>query len=307
MALALVTLFVLLVVWNFAMYVLLIGDYQRQLQAANAELEGRVAARTHDLQVTADELRVTAGELRHANAGKDAFMAAVSHELRTPLTGILSMSEVLQLGVHGPLSAGQARSVGVIAASGKRLLATVNRVLLYTQLVGGRTPIQQEPCPLADLCAVAVRAVQAEANRKQQQLAQSVEPRDLEIESDPEGICNILTMLLDNAVKFTPEGGQVCVHICAAGGAGSLAGSVQIVVADTGIGMSAEELERLFLPFTQADMTLARRFEGVGVGLAYVQAMVDRLGGAIAVASTPQVGTRFTITLPAVMPAAAPV
>jgi signal transduction histidine kinase len=114
-------------------------------------------------------------------------------------------------------------------------------------------------------------------------------------------------MLLDNAVKFTPEGGQVCVHICAAGGAGSLAGSVQIVVADTGIGMSAEELERLFLPFTQADMTLARRFEGVGVGLAYVQAMVDRLGGAIAVASTPQVGTRFTITLPAVMPAAAPV
>lgn len=285
LALALVTLFVLMVVWNLAMYVLLIGEYQRQLQTANAELEQRVAERTHELHLIADELR-------QANAGKDAFMAAVSHELRTPLMGVLSMNEVLETGLHGPLSPGQSRCVAAIAASGQRLLALVNRVLLYTQLVGGARPIQHETCQLAYLCAAAVRAVQAGADRKQQHIGQVVEPGDLEITSDPEGILNILKMLLDNAVKFTPEDGRIDVSIR------DTANAVQITVSDTGVGINEDEMAGLFLPFTQADKSLARRFEGIGIGLAYVHAMVERLGGAIRVASAPGQGTCFTITLP---------
>lgn len=264
----------------------------RLLQEHNAELERLVAART-------EELHATVAELQQANAGKDAFMAAVSHELRTPLMGILSMSEVLEDRVHGPLTEGQAKSVTLIHASGQRLLATVNSILLYTKAMSGSRTVQPEPCSLADLTAAAIRGVMPAADEKRQSVTRVVRPYDLVIVSDAQSILQVLRVLLDNASKFTPAGGQIDVAVDLLPGATA----VQIAIADTGIGMSEAEIAGLFRPFSQGDKGLARRYNGLGLGLAYVYKLVQALGGSIAVQSTVGQGSRFTVTLPVQSPA----
>jgi PAS domain S-box-containing protein len=261
--------------------------YEQMLEEANSKLEREVAARTADL-------RATVNELQAANAGKDAFLTAISHELRTPLMGVLGMAELLGAEMRGPLNSGQARYVAAITESGRRLLDIVNNLLMYTQLMSGRTTLVRTPCGLADLCAAAVHATQPRAERKRHSITQKVQPASLTIESDPDRIVNLLKLLLDNAVKFTPDGGQITVEI----GAGPADDTVQIVVTDTGIGMTPEEVVHLFRPFVQADGSLARRFEGMGIGLAIVYKVVELLGGAIGVESELGQGSRFIVTLP---------
>ena len=265
---------------------------ERLLKQNNVELEQQVAARTAELEAAVAQLEDALAEVQRANAGKDAFLAAVSHELRTPLTGILSMAELLESEVRGPLNPDQSDYVAAIVASGQRLSATINDVLHYTSLVAGKRPLQADICPLADLCAGVVRSHRRAADAKGQQLTFTVTPLDLEIDSDAQGIRQILKELLGNAIKFTPAGGRI--HL-AADDAGE---GVQIVVTDTGIGMDAEQQAVLFRPFVQGDQTLARRFEGLGLGLAFVYEMVTRLGGTVTVDSAPGTGSRFTVLLP---------
>lgn len=272
---------------------------ERLLQQTNAALEQQVADRTVALAASVTRLEETLTELRRANAGKDAFMAAVSHELRTPLTAILTMSELLEGQMRGPLTPDQARYVSAIFSSGQRLLAVVNNIMLYTQLMAGVTPIEPGPCSMADLCRQAVNAVQPAAAAKQQSITQTVNPPDLEIVTDAHAVINILRMLLDNAVKFTLPGGKIEVSAaCLPADAGDKPERVALVVADTGIGMSPAEMEEIFSAFRQSDLTLARRFEGLGLGLAYVREMTARLGGEVTVTSEAGRGSRFTVTLP---------
>ncbi len=309
---------------------------EQQLQDANARLEQQVAARTADLEATV-------AELHRANAGKDAFMASVSHELRTPLTGILTMSELLQTGLRGALNPAQRQYVTSIHESGVRLLGTVNSILLYTSLMADSTPFASEPCRLSELCTAAVYAVKQKAEARQQRITQSVGDINLYIMSDSRAIRQVLEELLDNAVKFTPNGGTIDLAVTAEPAAGHITGpstglstglssgpgaepaaaappagalaagvrahgvpaaAVRIMVADTGIGMNDEQLAALFLPFTQGDQTLARRFDGLGLGLAYVHEVVTRLGGTVSVTAAPGQGSRFTIILPTRPPTA---
>jgi two-component system, sensor histidine kinase and response regulator len=272
---------------------------ERLLQQTNAALEQQVADRTVALAASVARLEETLAELRRANAGKDAFMAAVSHELRTPLTAILTMSELLEGQMRGPLTRDQARYVTAIYSSGQRLLAVVNNIMLYTQLMAGVTPIEPGTCNVAELCGQAMNAVQAAAAAKQQIITPTVIPPDLEIVTDAHAVINILRMLLDNAVKFTPPSGKIDVSVARlpADHEGEPA-RVALVVADTGIGMSPAEMDGIFSAFMQSDLTLARRFEGLGLGLAYVREMTARLGGTVSVASEPGRGSRFTVTLP---------
>jgi two-component system, sensor histidine kinase and response regulator len=261
-------------------------------------LEQQVAARTV-------ELEATVAELHRANTAKDAFLAAVSHELRTPLTGILSMSELLQTEMFGALNPNQHKYLGAILESTHRLVSAVNSILLYTNLVAGRMPLESEPCRLHELCAIAIRSLMRKADNKHQHITQEINPFELEIESSPKGVLQVLKELLENAIKFTPEGGSIELRVTALPDEAA----VSIVVADNGIGMSEDQLASIFRPFAQGDQSLARRFEGLGLGLAYVREMVTRLGGTIAVTSTPGDGSRFTITLPAApshQPAPAP-
>ena len=141
--------------------------------------------------------------------------------------------------------------------------------------------------------------MEAAAAAKQQRITQTVAPPELEIVTDARGVTNILRMLLDNAVKFTPAGGMIAVEavLVPASATGGEA-CVSLAVADTGIGMSAEEMDGIFSAFRQSDLTLARRFAGLGIGLAYVREMAARLDGTVAVESEVGRGSRFTVTLP---------
>ncbi len=269
-----------------------LAESERLLRQANEELEQRVAERTA-------ALRRAVADLEQANAAKDAFMAAVSHELRTPLTGVLGMTDMLQSQSRGPLNEQQMRYVEVLKASGVRLQEMINSILNYTRAMADNQPPASEPCRLADLCAISARSLRLKAEQKQQQIEVVVEPADLEMRSDAHAIVRILSALLDNAIKFTPEGGRVGLQasLCPDGDA------VELVVWDTGAGISAEHVPHLFRPFTQVDQRLARTYEGLGLGLAYVKRRVDLLHGAIAVASREGEGSRFVVTLPVRLPA----
>jgi signal transduction histidine kinase len=281
------------------------------LRRINEELEERVAQRTA-------ALAAALADVQRAGKMKDEFMAMVSHELRTPLTGVLTMAEVLETQHAGSLTERQLRYVQAIRTSGERLHALVNSILSYTDLVAGNVVLTPGPCRLAQLCAEAAAGVRARAEAKQQTVEVHVAPPDLGMETDAGALRQVINRLLANAVKFTPEGGQIGIEarvgrIGAREGAwgpgveGAGAPHVEIVVWDTGIGLQSELLPEVVKPFVQADAALARSHEGVGMGLAYVHQMLLLMGGTLALESAPHAGSRFIVSLPqrmAVQPAA---
>ena len=260
---------------------------EQELRALNEDLEDRVATRTTDLQSAM-------ADLRRANQLKDEFMAMISHELRTPLTSVLALSEMLADQIVGPLNYRQALYVKGIGESGYRLLNVVNGILSYTHLISGNVQIEREPCDLAYLLATCAAAEQAKAAAKAQTMTVHVEPTGLAVISDSVALVEVLKRLLDNAIKFTPQGGQIGLEAHPTPGASF----VELVVWDTGIGLDRAQLDHILKPFTQADARLARTHEGVGLGLAYVDQMVRLLGGTLDVQSEPGQGSRFTVTLP---------
>jgi PAS domain S-box-containing protein len=260
---------------------------EQELRRLNDELEARVAYRTAALETALADQQTTLKL-------KDEFLAMISHELRTPLNGVLTMAEILEGEVSGPLNPRQRLYVGNILASGARLLEVVNSILSYTQLISGGLQLTYEHCRLAYLLDVATASLRLKAEAKQQVFTVDVNPADLAITSDPEALVQVIKRLLDNAVKFTPAGGQVGVYAQP----GTRLGTVQIVVWDTGIGLEGAALADLVQPFTQGDGSLARAHEGVGMGLAYVNRMVMLLGGHLNLEPHKPSGSRFVVTLP---------
>jgi PAS domain S-box-containing protein len=189
---------------------------------ANSELEQRVQERTAALEAALVEVR-------QADQIKEAFLAAISHELRTPLTGVLAVADALELQVSGPLNERQLEHVQMLRRSGSRLLEMINGILHYTKLLAGQTALRHDVCKLADIGARSVRKVQAQADRKQLTVHFLIDPPDLEIVGDSEGIFQLLYNLLDNAVKFTPFQGSLGLTIRR-----SDAAQVEITVWDTG-------------------------------------------------------------------------
>jgi two-component system, sensor histidine kinase and response regulator len=260
---------------------------EQELRRLNDELEDRVAYRTAALEAALADQQATLKL-------KDEFLAMISHELRTPLNGVLTMAEVLEGEVSGPLNQRQRLYVGNILASGARLLEVVNSILSYTQLISGGLQLTYEHCRLAYLLDIATASLRQKAVGKQQTFTVDVNPPDLAITSDPEALVQVIKRLLDNAVKFTPACGEVGVLAQP----GTAPGTVQIVVWDTGIGLGGTELMDLVQPFTQGDGSLARAHEGVGMGLAYVNRMVMLLGGHLDLEPQHPTGSRFIVTLP---------
>lgn len=233
-------------------------------------------------------------ELQRAAKMKDEFLSAISHELRTPLHGVMAMAEVLELSASSVLNERQLRYVQAIHENGTRLLTLINRILRYANLAAGKVTIAAQTCRLQDLAAIAERQARPQAEQKGLTFDVAVEPQDLAIVSDTQAIGEILQALLDNAIKFTPTGGHIGLKIRRVPGAQF----VELEVWDTGIGVAAEDCGRLFQPFTQADGSLARQYEGLGLGLATVQRLVELLYGTVAVHSEPGKGSCFVVTLP---------
>jgi len=257
------------------------------LQRSNFELERRVAERTA-------ELNKTNIELEHANRAKDEFLANMSHELRTPLNSILGLSESMLEQYQETLNENQQKSLQIIEASGKHLLDLINDILDLSKIEAGKFDYYPQLIRADDLCKSSIIFVKSQATKKNISLAYEIEEGISPFSADPRRLKQVLVNLLTNAVKFTPNDGHVTLKV----NADAEKELIQFSVIDSGIGISQEDLRKLFTPFVQVESSLNRHFEGTGLGLALVHKLTDLHGGSVEVESEVGKGSRFTIKLP---------
>lgn len=257
------------------------------LHALTEELEQRVAQRTA-------ELAHANIELERSSRHKDEFLAMMSHELRTPLTGILGGAEALAMDDNGTLDDRQRHLVELIDKNGAHLLDIVNTILDLSRIDAGRLSLNVQQIDAAQICADSLRFVQERAGQKKISIGFTCNPFDLEVSVDPLRMRQMLVNLLDNAIKFTPEGGAVDLEVVAV----PEDETVHFHVRDTGIGIEPDQMARLFKPFSQVDSRLNRNYDGAGLGLALVTRLIELHGGSVGAESVPGQGSKFTIVLP---------
>jgi cell cycle sensor histidine kinase DivJ len=228
-----------------------------------------------------------------ANRAKSSFLANMSHELRTPLNAIIGFSEVMTHEMFGPVgSTRYLEYTRLIHESGNHLLELINSVLDMSKIEAGKLDLFEEVFDLSDVAESAVRFVRLHAERAGVALKLSVEPGAGTIYADKRAIKQVLINLLTNGVKFTPRGGDVRVR-AAKGTAG-----IEITVADSGVGISEKDLERLGKPFEQVEAEHVRSKEGTGLGLALVKALALMHGGEAVIESVLGEGTTVRVRLP---------
>jgi signal transduction histidine kinase len=260
-----------------------------EIEHARANLAQRVAERTR-------ELSAANAELRQANQMKDSFLASISHELRTPLNVILGSVELLLEQIYGPLVERQRSALRTVSESGHHLLNLINDILDLAKMESGKFDFEISNVPIIELCEQCIRLTQVSALRRSIAVSLEIDRSLGLVRSDPRRLRQILLNLLNNAVKFTPNGGAAGLIVSVAGE--SDAPEIVLEVWDTGIGIAAADQALLFRPFTQIDNSLSRQYEGSGLGLALVSQLVSYHRGSISVDSAPGKGSRFTVRLP---------
>ena len=260
---------------------------RRELKEAHDRLEERVRERT-------EELRNANLALEKASRQKDEFLAGMSHELRTPLNAVISLSESLQEGIYGGLSQKQGKIIDLIGESGRHLLELINDILDLSKIEAGKLELQYETVPLKSLCETSLRMVQEDALKKELKISLSIEDPLKTIWADRRRLQQMLVNLLSNAVKFTPKGGSVGLEV-----ASEHEDAIRFTVWDTGVGIHANQLNQLFIPFTQLDNALSRKYNGTGLGLALVRQLAEMHNGSVGVESAPGNGSRFYFVIPA--------
>ncbi|MBD1911620.1 MULTISPECIES: PAS domain S-box protein [unclassified Leptolyngbya] len=253
------------------------------------------------------ELQRTNEELAQATRLKDEFLATMSHELRTPLNAILGMTEGLVEAVFGEINSQQLRAIQTIERSGHHLLELINDILDIAKIESGQMELDCIPTAVTPLCNASMAFFKQQAEKKKIDLLLNL-PSDLPyLWVDERRIRQVLINLLNNAVKFTPEGGQITLEVSLQEGK-TLGDQSQrflrLAVTDTGIGISPENIGKLFRPFIQIDSALNRKYEGTGLGLALVKRIVELHGGQVRLTSEVGAGSCFTIDLPCVPSAA---
>lgn len=236
--------------------------------------------------------RLAVENLKEVDQLKDALVSGVSHELRTPITSILGYLEMLEEGGFGPLASAQERALGRVKGNSRRLLSLIDDLLVLSQIQEGHLTVDAERLDLRDVVRTAVADVapQVEAAGLDLQVTMTEEP--VPVVGDADRLGAVLANLLENAVKFTEAPGEVRVTLV-------LDGQEAVVsVADTGIGMSAEEQDGLFERFFRAPTARERAIQGSGLGLSIARALIHSHGGSIGVESAVGVGSTFVIRLP---------
>jgi PAS domain S-box-containing protein len=249
--------------------------------------------RAEDIRIRANALEAENRQLLEAARVKGVFLSNMSHELYTPLNAIIGFSHLLGTGAIPPDSPRFAKYLGDIGASGQQLLAQVQSVLAFTDAESGRIDLRPQRAELRELLESVIDIAQAGARAKGVSVTLSVEPGPLELLIDPLRLSQVVSHTLDNAIRFSPQGGQVCVRARAQGSR-----EFRVDVADQGAGIAPDDLPRLFTPFRQLSEGLARSQQGAGLGLALTRRLVEAQGGSVSVDSTPGVGSVFSFTLP---------
>ena len=238
-----------------------------------------------------EQLRAARDIARDANRAKAEFLAVMSHELRTPLNAIAGYAELLSLGLSGPLNQKQSDAVTRIRTNQQHLLALIDDVLSFARIEAGNTPFNPEPvsvCETLDSLETLLRP--GLVRQELTYIWNGCDPL-LVVRADPIKLRQILLNVLGNAIKFTPSGGRIELSARQSGD------RISICVSDTGIGIPAEKIDRVFDPFFQGQSGTTREYPGVGLGLSIARDFARAMGGDIHVESAPKQGCTVTIDL----------
>ncbi|MNL14902.1 Histidine protein kinase DivJ [compost metagenome] len=240
------------------------------------------------------ELDAARAEAEAQNAGKSRFLAHMSHELRTPLNAVIGFSDIMRQRLFGPVPDRYAEYAESIHTAGGHLLALINDVLDVSRIEADRYELSIERFDVREAVSAALALVRVQADDKGVELAAVLSPEALTVAADRRAVKQMLLNLLSNAVKFTPSGGSVTVT------AEALGSTLELTVADTGVGVAPEDLARLGRPFEQAGGA-EQRAQGTGLGLSLVRSLAELHQGTMAIDSTPGEGTAVTVRLPVVV------
>jgi signal transduction histidine kinase len=281
-----------LLLYLSGLYILMSGlNAQKLRDRSNAAV--RLARDSiHQLQERSTQLARAKEEAEAASVAKSQFLANMSHELKTPLNAIIGYSEML---IEEPDTdtATRQSDLARIRTSGQHLLGLINEVLELARLEAGKTAISLEEIDVPTLAQEAAVGLSGLARKNRNELEVQCDPGVGRMVTDPVKLRQALLILLGNGLKFT-EAGRVQLHVQPSQDGRNL----HFKVSDTGIGMSAEHLQRLFQPFTQADGSTTRKHGGAALGLTLTKRYCEMLGGRLMVESTPGVGTVFTAVVP---------
>ena len=244
------------------------------------------------IAVDIEERKKAEEEARAASQAKSEFLASMSHELRTPLNAIGGYAELLAMGVHGPLNAEQAQDVARVRRSNQHLLTLINDVLNFAKVDAGQTEYRLTAVPVDETLRDTESMIAPQILKKGLHYSYKGVDKSASVLADPEKMQQIILNLLSNAVKFTEPGGTITLSANPAGKC------IEIRVADTGPGIPAEKLDRIFDAFVQVDRRLNQPVQGVGLGLAISQDLAQAMGGGVSVESVVGKGSTFTLSLP---------
>jgi signal transduction histidine kinase len=265
-------------------------QWKQQAMLAHAQAELR---RQEDHTAAFEALAAAKEAAEMANRAKSEFLATISHELRTPLNAVLGFSEVMLSEVYGPLGNERYRAYAKdIHASGSHLLSIVNDLLDLSKASAGKLELDENWTDARELVSAICRLIGPRIDEARLSLTVSLPAGELLIYADERLLKQMLLNLLSNACKFTPPGGNITCSLAI--------DDAQVVfsVADTGVGIPAEHLERILQPFVQLDSALTRRHDGTGLGLALVKAMAELHGGSLRLDSRVGSGTTASVVLP---------
>ena len=252
------------------------------------------AATLRLLRTKERDLEARTAQLIQANTQRSQFIASMTHELRTPIHGVQGLADVIAAGVYGPVTDKQREACASIKRSAQSLLGLDDDVLNLSRAEANKIEARPAPVDVTSLVERVTASVSWMVGTKRIQLEAEIEPQLPFVQSDDRWLAHVLVSLVSNAVKFTPEGGQVIVRARAR----AEQDAVVLEVVDTGIGIAADERARIFEPFRQGDSSDEKGYGGVGLGLALVARLTDLLGARVELDSVVGKGSTFRVIVP---------
>jgi signal transduction histidine kinase len=273
----------------------------QELREANTHLETQVAERTHELQIANESLR-------SLDRLKNDFISVVSHELRTPLSAIVLETQLLMHDARALSSDKLSHTYTALATNTRRLQIQIDNLLDFALIERGELDLNFKPCSMNQIARDVVDLYEARAAEKHLNFTLSLPPTTaLSVIADGPRLRSALVLLVDNAVKFTPDGGTIAISVHGmATMPGGTEPAVAIAVRDDGIGIPADVQQKLFTGFSQADMSTTRRYGGMGIGLALAARIMAAHRGRITVKSELGNGSLFALWVPTRQPEAYP-